>query len=100
MRCLFIAISLVAGLTPCCALACGGPAGDAIALSTDGNRYTVTNMGKIPVAITFASYGQTYSLTLAPGQVGTPTGGWLFNLPMKAYQTCTAIPLQNSPPSR
>jgi hypothetical protein len=93
MRTLFMMIAFAACFAPCAAWSCDGPAGGAIALSTDGNRYTVTNMGKAQVTITFAAYGQSYTLSLAPGQSGTPTAGGLFNTPMKAYQSCIAIPV-------
>jgi len=93
MRNLITIIAFAAGLAPCSAWSCDGPAGAAIALSTDGNRYTVTNTGRQQVTITFAAYGQSYTLSLAPGQSGTPTSGGLFNTPMKAYQSCLAIPV-------
>jgi hypothetical protein len=93
MRKLLMTIAFGAGLAPCAAWSCDGPAGGAIALSTDGNKYTVTNMGKAQVTITFAAYGQSYTLSLAPGQSGTPTSSGLFNTPMKAYQSCIAIPI-------
>lgn len=90
---LFVTIALAVSAAPCCAWACGGPAGTAVAISSDGNKYTVTNMGRTMLAITFTAWNQTYVLSLAPGQSGTPaSSGWL-NLPMKGYQSCSAVAL-------
>jgi hypothetical protein len=89
-RTLIVIMVLAGAIAPACA--CDGPAGNAIALTTNGNNYTVTNIGRAPVTVTFSAWGKTYSLALAPGQSGTPSSGGLFNLPMKGYQSCVAIP--------
>jgi hypothetical protein len=93
MRKLLFAFALSALGIPCAALACDGPAGAAVAISYNGSTYSVTNTSKATLAITFNAWGKTYSLTLAPGQAGTPSSGGLFNLPMHGYQGCTAIAL-------
>jgi len=94
MRTRMLAASLFAAVfVPVSALACDGPAGTAIAISYNGNSYTVTNVGRAEVAVTFNAWGKTYSLSLAPGQSGTPSSGGLFNLPMHGYQSCIAVPV-------
>ena len=80
-----------AGLLATPALACGGPAGSAIAVSYSGSSYTVTNMSHVTVAVTFNGWGTNYSLTLAPGQSGVPSSGGLWNLPMRGYENCSAF---------
>jgi hypothetical protein len=92
-RNLAVAGAFVALFTPCCAWSCDGPGSGVVAVSCDGAKCTVTNSGRSMLAITFAAWGQNYSLSLAPGQSGTPANsGWL-NLPMKAYQSCTTTVL-------
>jgi hypothetical protein len=76
------------------AVACDGPAGAAVAISSNGSTYTVTNTAKVGLAVTFNAFGKTYSLNLGPGQSGTPSSGGLFNLPMHGYQSCTAVVVQ------
>ncbi|MGD0192114.1 MAG: hypothetical protein ABSD74_15350 [Rhizomicrobium sp.] len=90
-RTLMLAMMLGGIAVPGCAWACGGPAGAAVALSYNGSTYTVTNISKVPLQVTFAAFGTTYSMSLAPGQSGVPQGGGLFNLPMHGYQSCTAV---------
>ena len=92
MKRIVAALAVGAGmLSPLSAFACTGPAGQFVAISYDGNKYTVVNMGKRPVHVVFTAYiGQTYVLDLYPGQASTPaSSGWL-QLPMKGYQTCVA----------
>jgi len=72
------------------ALACGGPVGSMIAVTTDGTRYTVTNLGKKQVTVTFTAWGQTFQLILAPGQSGTPATSGPPSQLMRGYQTCYA----------
>lgn len=87
---LFAAMAAASVVCPLAAQACDGPAGAAVAISYDGGKYTVTNTGRALLQITFSASNTTYSLTLAPGQSGTPaSSGWL-NVPMKGYQSCTA----------
>jgi len=86
------ALSLAAALlAPAAALCCTGPAAQFVAIAYDGNKYTVSNIGKQRVHVVFTAFmGQTYVLDLYPGQSATPaTKGWL-NVPMKGYQSCTA----------
>lgn len=91
---LFVAIAFVgAMLLPPLAQACDGPAGSIVALTTDGSKYTVTNMGRVPVVVTFTGWGQTYTLSLAAGQSAVPVSSGIFRTPMQGYQTCTAIPM-------
>lgn len=90
-RQMFFALAFL--LAPGGALGCDGPGGNTVDVSCDGAKCTATNSGRATLAITFAAWSQTYSLTLGPGQSGTPaTSGWL-NLPMRGYQSCTATVL-------
>jgi hypothetical protein len=90
-RGLLFAAMLVAA--PSSAFCCDGPGGQTVAVSCDSMKCTATNTGRIPLALTFQAWGKTYALSLFPGQSGTPaTSGWL-NVPMKGYQSCTAVPL-------
>jgi hypothetical protein len=91
MRALLVAVCLAA--VPSASWACGGPAGQSVAITTGGNGYTVTNIGRARLQIVFTAWSQTYTLTLAPGQSGSPSTGGTFDLPMKGYQGCTAVPL-------
>jgi hypothetical protein len=90
-RAILLAIMIGTVGMPGCAWACGGPAGEAVAISYNGSIYTVTNTSKVPVQITFDAFGTTYTMSLAPGQSGVPQGGGLFNLPMHGYQSCVAV---------
>lgn len=77
-------------MAPAAAWSCDGPAAMSVAVSCDGSKCTATNMGRTPVAVSFQAWGTNYSLSLAPGQSGSPTTpGWL-NVPMRGYQSCTA----------
>jgi len=69
---------------------CGGPAGNYVATSADGQKFTVTNVGRTPVHVTFTAWGATYELQLAPGQSGTPFGSGMFGRPMTGYESCYA----------
>jgi hypothetical protein len=88
---LFVAVALGAIAAPSAAWCCGGPAATSVAISTNGAGYTVTNTGRALLQITFVAWGKTYSLTLAPGQSGTPVSGGLFSTPMKGYESCEAV---------
>jgi hypothetical protein len=90
-RSLCAAVALCALAVPSAAWCCGGPAAASVAISTNGAGYTVTNIGRALLQITFVAWGKTYSLTLAPGQSGTPTSGGLFSSPMKGYESCEAV---------
>jgi hypothetical protein len=93
-RRLFVAVALGVVATPCAAWSCGGPAASSVAISTNGAGYTVTNIGRAPLQITFIAWGKTYSLALSPGQSGTPATGGLFDSPMKGYESCEAVVVQ------
>jgi len=86
-----IAVGLGVVAVPGCAWSCGGPGAMSVAISYDGGKYTVTNIGRTPLLITFVAWTTNYSLSLAPGQSGTPASSGLFNLPMRGYQSCTAM---------
>jgi hypothetical protein len=89
-RSLFIAVAFGMVAAPCSAWSCGGPAAMSVAVSCDGAKCTVTDIGHAPLSVTFGAWGTTYSLSLSPGQSGTPaSSGWL-NIPMRGYQSCTA----------
>jgi hypothetical protein len=90
---LFVAAAC-ATMGPCRTWACGGPVGNAIAITTDGAKYTVTNMARQPVTVIFTAWGQTFQLNLAPGQSGTPFGSGFLGQPMHGYQTCYAMTQQ------
>lgn len=95
MKRIFLAAAFV--VIPAHAWACTGAAAMDVAISYDGSKYTVTNIGKASVVVTFQAWAQSYTLTLAPGQAGTPMTGGIFNLPMKGYQSCTATPVAAPP---
>ena len=93
LRILLLALALGGVAAPLSALACDGPAGNSVAIASDGGKFVVTNTSRALVQVTFGAWSQTYSLSLAPGQSSTPaTNGWL-NLPMQGYQSCIAIAL-------
>jgi hypothetical protein len=78
-------------MCPCRVWACGGPVGSAIAITGDGTKYTVTNLARKPVTVTFTAWGQTFELKLAPGQSGTPIAPGFEGQTMRGYQTCYAV---------
>jgi hypothetical protein len=75
---------------PCEAYCCGGPAGNSVAVSSDGQKFTVTNIGRSPVHVTFTAWSATFNLQLAPGQSGTPYNPGTFGQLMTGYQSCYA----------
>jgi len=85
------AILLFAGTVG--ASACDGTAGRDIAITTSGQKYTVTDTGREWVQVTFAAFGTTYNLQLAPGQSATPRTTGMLSQPMSGYQSCVATPL-------
>lgn len=89
---LLVAAAAFSALAPCCARACGGPAGNTIAITGDGTKYTVTNVGRQLVTVIFTAWGKTYQLVLAPGQSGTPISPGPFGQFMRGYQSCTTVP--------
>jgi len=95
-----IILAAIFAIAPGAAWACTGTAAMDVAITYDGSKYTVTNVGKAPVVVTFQAWAQSYTLSLAPGQAGTPMTGGIFNLPMKGYQSCTAVVLVPPPMPR
>jgi hypothetical protein len=86
-------LALAALLCPALAWACDGTAGRDIAVTTDGQKVTVTNAGRDWVQVVFAAFGTTYNLQLAPGQSDSPRTPGMFSQPMIGYQSCVATPL-------
>jgi len=77
-------------LWPASAWCCGGSAANYVAIAYDGQKYTVTNIGRRPVQVTFTAWGTTFDLQLAPGQSGTPYKPGVFGQLMSGYQSCYA----------
>ena len=75
---------------PPAALACDGPAGRSVAVTYDGRKFTVTDMGRQTVNVTFTAYNISYNLQLAPGQSDTPRSPGMLGQPMQGYQSCSA----------
>lgn len=84
---------LLGCLAPTAAWCCGGVAGRNIAITFDGQKYTVSNMGHQTVNVVFTAYNATYNLLLAPGQAATPHSSGIFGQYMSGYQSCVATPL-------
>jgi hypothetical protein len=61
-----------------------------VAISTDGQKVTVTDIGRQPVDVSFQAWGTNYDLQLAPGQSGTPINQGINQRYMSGYQTCYA----------
>jgi hypothetical protein len=78
---------------PACATACDGTAGRDVAITFDGQKYTVTDTGRQSVQVAFTAFGTTYNLQLAPGQSDTPRSPGMFSQPMAGYQSCVATPV-------
>lgn len=62
-------------------------------MTFDGQKYTVTNLGRAQVQVAFTAFGMTYNLQLAPGQSDSPRTPGMFTQPMMGYQSCVATPL-------
>jgi hypothetical protein len=84
------AVAVCATIWPCQAWCCGGPAGNYVAISFDGQKYTVTDIGRRPVHVTFTAWSMTLDLQLAPGQSGSPYSAGVFRQSMSGYQSCYA----------
>ena len=84
----FLVLSL-----PCQAWSCGGTAGRSIAMTFDGQKYTITNMGRQTVSVAFTAYSTSYNLQLAPGQSASPRSPGTFGQFMTGYQSCVATPI-------
>ena len=89
----FGAAVLAVVLCPALASACDGVAGRDVAVAIDGQKVTVTNIGRAWLAVAFTAFGTNYNVQLAPGQSDTPRTPGIFNLPMQGYQSCVATPL-------
>ena len=75
------------------ASACDGAGGRDVAVTYDGQKYTVSNTGRQSLQVAFTAFGNTYNLQLAPGQSETPRSSGIFSQPMYGYQSCVATPL-------
>lgn len=84
---------ILACLAPSAAWCCGGPAGQNVAITFDGQKYTVTNMGRQLITVVFTAYNATYNLELAPGQSSSPYSPGTFGNYMSGYQSCVATQL-------
>lgn len=92
-RFLLATAALSAFFFPALAWSCDGTAGHEIAVSSDGQKFTVTNMGREWVSVAFTAFGSAYSLQLAPGQSDSPHSPGMFSQPMRGYEACVATPL-------
>lgn len=72
------------------AQACDGPAGASVAITYDGQKFTVTDIGHRSVNVVFTAANNTYNLQLAPGQSNSPRTSGMFSQAMSGYQSCTA----------
>ncbi|HLY07368.1 MAG TPA: hypothetical protein VKR31_16600 [Rhizomicrobium sp.] len=81
------------------ARACGGSAAHDVAVTFDGQKFTVTNTGKAWVQVDFGAFGATYNLQLGPGQSDIPRSPGVFTRPMLGYESCVATPMPASPAS-
>jgi hypothetical protein len=77
---------------PCQAMSCGGPAGGSVAMTYDGHKFTVTDVGRQSVNVVFTAYNMTYNLQLTPGQSASPRSPGMFGQSMSGYQSCFATP--------
>lgn len=88
---MLIAAALVSALAlPHAGWCCGGQGGASIAVSYDGAKYTVSNMGRQWLDVVFTAWNTTYALRLAPGQSDSPRSPGMFGQFMKGYQSCVA----------
>ena len=94
MKPLFFALVISALAWPSVAAACDGPAGKSVAVTSDGEKFTVTNVGREALNVVFSAYDNTYTLTLQPGQSDTPRTSGMFTQPMRGYQSCSATAIR------
>jgi hypothetical protein len=87
------AAALFALALPQAAWCCGGEAGSAVAISYDGAKYMVSNIGRQWLEVVFTAWSTTYTLRLAPGQSASPFSPGMLGQPMHGYQSCVATPL-------
>lgn len=88
------AFAILALAWPYAAFACDGPAGRSVTVTYDGQKFTVTDMGRQAVNVEFTAYNNTYNLQLAPGQSDTPRTPGMLGQPMQGYQSCSATPVR------
>jgi hypothetical protein len=89
---------LIAGLalaafSPCAAVSCDGTAGRSVAVTFDGQKYTVSNIERQWLQVVFTASNATYNLQLAPGQSASPRSSGAFGHYMSGYQSCAATPI-------
>ncbi|HEY3778895.1 MAG TPA: hypothetical protein VGL35_12645 [Rhizomicrobium sp.] len=89
-RGLTITAALLALALPQAAWCCGGQAGSAVAITYDGGKYTVSNVGRQWLDIVFTSWNTSYNLRLAPGQSASPYSPGMLGQFMQGYQSCVA----------
>jgi hypothetical protein len=82
---------------PCQTWACDGIAGRSVAVTFDGQKYTVSNTGHQWLQVTFTAWNNTYNLQLAPGQSASPRSPGTFGQFMSGYQSCAATPIRYKP---
>jgi hypothetical protein len=88
-----LAVVVLAAFLPCEAWSCDGTAGQSVAITFDGQKYTVSNMGRQTLNVVFTAYNATYNLQLAPGQSASPYSPGIFGRFMSGYQSCVATPV-------
>jgi hypothetical protein len=88
-----VAVVFLALALPGAGWCCDGTAGRNVAVTYDGQKYTVTNSGRQWLQVTFTAWNETYNLQLAPGQSASPRAPGAFGSFMAGYQTCVAMPL-------
>jgi hypothetical protein len=81
-------------LWPCAAWCCDGVAGRSVAVTFDGQKYTVSNVGHQWLTVVFTAGNATYNLQLAPGQAASPRSSGTFGQFMSGYQSCSATPIR------
>jgi hypothetical protein len=89
-----LCVLLIALAAPCSAWCCDGTAGRNVAVTFDGQKFTVSNVGRQWLQVTFTAANATYNLQLAPGQSATPRSPGAFGQFMAGYQSCAATPIR------
>jgi hypothetical protein len=93
LRCLAGAVLVLLAL-PWTAWCCDGVAGRSVAVTFDGQKFTVSNIGRQWLQVIFTAGNATYSLQLAPGQAASPRSPGTFGQFMSGYQSCAATPIR------
>lgn len=81
-------------LWPGVAWCCDGTAGRDVAITFDGQKYTVSNTGRQWLQVTFTAGSNSYNLQLAPGQSASPRSPGAFGQFMSGYQSCNAMAIR------